>query len=113
MSAEDYQRAIDFKSVSGSALPAGRDLDAGEISALVKLCQRDHTNAGARDTAIIGLLATCGLRRSELVNLDTGDIDTESGKLTIRSGKGNKPRTVYATNSALAALADWLAIRGQ
>jgi integrase/recombinase XerD len=35
-----------------------------------------------------------GLRRSELVRVDVGDLDTGRGLLTVRKGKGNKDRVV-------------------
>ena len=44
--------------------------------------------------------------------VDVENFETESGKIIIRGGKGNKDRTVYATNGALDALLDWLAVRG-
>ncbi len=65
-----------------------------------------------RDAAILGVLATCGVRRAELVTIDRVDMDTDSGKIVIRGGKGGKDRTVYASNGALEALGDWLAVRG-
>jgi integrase len=64
-----------------------------------------------RDAAIIGLLYTCGLRRAELVALDVDDVDTETGRLLVRAGKGRKQRTVYAQGGALRALLDWIAQR--
>jgi integrase/recombinase XerD len=112
MSAEDYQRAADVDGIHNQTLPAGRDLDSGEIRALVKVCMTDGTSAGARDAAIIGVLATGGLRRSEVVKLDFGDFDTSTGKLTIRGGKGGKDRTVYVTDGTQAAVEDWLVERG-
>jgi integrase len=113
MSAEDYQRAVDVQNIKGETVPAGRELSTGEILALVNVCKADKTPAGVRDAAIIGLLYTCGLRRAELVALDVGDVDVETGRLLIRSGKGRKQRTVYAQGGALRALTDWLTIAGQ
>jgi integrase/recombinase XerD len=37
--------------------------------------------------ALIGLLAVTGMRGSEAMSLDRGDLDTEAGVLTIRSAK--------------------------
>jgi len=93
-------------------LPAGRDLSFGEIKALADVCMKDDSAAGVRDAAIIGVLATCGVRRAELVGIDLADFDTGSGRMVIRGGKGNKDRTVYAANGAQAALIDWLSFRG-
>ena len=40
------------------------------------------------------LLYACGLRRSELLNLQPGDIDSKRGLVIIRQGKGRKDRIV-------------------
>ena len=112
LTAEDYQRAIDIQHVKSETLPRGRDLDEGEIMALARACMNDGSPAGVRDAAIIGILATCGLRREELVNLAFSDFESGSGRISIRSGKGRKDRTVYAAGGALAALHDWLELRG-
>ncbi|MEO8392856.1 MAG: site-specific integrase, partial [Chloroflexota bacterium] len=112
MSAEDYQRAVDLENIKAETLPAGRDLSFGEIKALADVCMADSSPAGVRDAAIIGVLATCGVRRAELAHIAREDFDEESGKIAIRGGKGNKDRTVYAAHGKRAALLDWLGIRG-
>ncbi len=109
MSADDYQRAVDLKRITGETLPAGRELNPGEIQALMQACQDDPGPAGARDAAIVGVLYSCGLRRAEVVGLDLADFG--SGKLIIR-GKRSKQRTAYVEGGALDALTDWLAVRG-
>jgi integrase len=110
MSAEDYHRAANVKSIKGETLPAGRELSQGEILALVQVCKSDtKTSSGVRDAAIIGLLYTCGLRRAEIVALNREDFDAASGKLMVKAGKGRKQRTVYVLGGALRALTDWLA----
>jgi site-specific recombinase XerD len=111
MTAEDYQRAADLKAVTGETIPAGRELTAGEILALMAGCENDPSPAGARDAAIIGLMYTGGLRREEVITLDLANYDPESGRLVIL-GKRQKERTAYLINGAADALADWLAIRG-
>jgi integrase/recombinase XerD len=113
ISAEDYQRAVDIKNVKGETIPSGRDLKAGEFLALSHACYDDESAAGVRDSAIIGILYTTGLRRSELVELQLSDFDADTGKLTIQRGKGRKSRTVYVSNGALDALLDWIIIRGE
>jgi site-specific recombinase XerD len=111
MSAEEYQRAADLASVTGSTIPAGRELTPGEIMALMASCETDLTLAGARDAAIIALMYTCGLRREEVVSVDLKDYEPETGKLVIL-GKRNKQRTAYLINGAAGAMADWLDVRG-
>lgn len=108
ITAEAYQRAIDVRNVPNHVLPAGRELSAGELSALVEICKGDASPAGMRDAAIIGLLYTCGLRRSEVVEIHHHDFHAETGRIVIRKGKGRKQRTVYVTGGALRALKAWI-----
>lgn len=112
MSAEDYARAADVPVVKSSELLKGRALNSGEIIALMQTCAGDASPAGARDAAIVAILYGCGLRRSELVKLDLADFNLGSGGLTIRAGKGRKDREVYLPQGAIAAVADWVAMRG-
>ncbi len=51
-------------------------------------------------------------QRSEIIALHVADYDADTGALTIRRGKGRKPRVCYATNGSADALADWLTVRG-
>jgi integrase len=113
MNAEDYQRAVDLEGVKVNTLPAGRDLAEGEVLALVKACIRDDSAAGYRDAAIIGLLSGGGLRRAELVKLQLEQFDADTGTIAVKHGKGGKERSVPVANGTLAALADWLDLRGQ
>ena len=112
MSAEDYQRAADLKTIKGERLPRGRALSHGEIRALFDVCVKDGSSAGARDAAILAVLYGAGIRRSECAALMMENFDTESGALTVRSGKGRKDRITYATNGSLDALLAWIEVRG-
>ena len=62
----------------------------------------------ARDYCILTLFLNCGLRISELIGLDTGDIQDDALRVL---GKGNKVRIVYLNDACKAALADYLAVR--
>ena len=112
MTAEDYHKAASVESVNGETIPAGRELSAGEIAALLGSCENDKTPAGSRDAAIIAIMYGAGLRREEIVNLDLSDYDQESGRLVV-SGKRRKDRTAYLLNGASHHLNDWLDIRGR
>jgi len=111
MSAEEHARAADIKNLPNNALPAGRDLTPGEIRAMIAVCEDDRTAAGARDAAVIAILWV-GLRRAEVASLAYEDYEPELGRITILHGKGNKQRQTYLDAGAMAALADWLAVRG-
>ena len=64
----------------------------------------------ARDYCIITLFLNCGMRLSELVNINIKDIDFNDCKLNV-IGKGNKERTIYLNNACLKAINSYLAIR--
>src|SRR3990170_2257495 len=79
--AEDYHRAVSVDNVSGDTLPAGRELSGGEILALMTGCMDVPDPAGIRDAALIALLYSCGLRRTEIVSLEFSDYDPDKGRL--------------------------------
>ena len=110
LSAEEYQRAVDLEPVRGSSLPAGREVDLGELSALLRACS-DASTGGARDCALLALLYVGGLRRAEVAALDAAAYSAAEGSLRVL-GKGNKERMVRLNDAAKAALDAWIAIRG-
>ena len=112
MNSDEYQWAVDFELVRAEKpdQAAGRALGMGEIMALVASCA-DGSAQGHRDAAILAVAYACGLRRSEIVNLDLEHFSAGAGVLTV-AGKGGKTRTVPIQNGARGALGDWLAVRG-
>lgn len=67
---------------------------------------------GRRDLAILRLLHDLGLRRGEAVALDLADVDLPTFAVQI-VGKGKtEPARVTLSGPARAALADWIAARG-
>ncbi|MCL2094600.1 tyrosine-type recombinase/integrase [Candidatus Saccharibacteria bacterium] len=63
-----------------------------------------------RDQAILQLLFSSGLRVSELVALDRGQINLERREFVVR-GKGDKDRPVFLSPSAAETISDYLATR--
>ena len=61
-----------------------------------------------RDYCILTFFLNCGLRISELVGLDLGDIQDDALRVL---GKGNKVRIVYLNDACKDALRDYLAVR--
>jgi integrase len=112
MTADDYDRAVDVRNVSGTRLPRGRLVTEAEVAALMRICADDPTPGGARDAALIALLRGTGLRRAEVVTLNLADYDSLTGAITVRADKGQKDRVVYAPSGTRAALDDWITVRG-
>ena len=63
-----------------------------------------------RDTAMIELFYSSGLRLSELVSVNLGDIDMADAALRV-TGKGDKTRVVPVGTQAREAVAYWLRVR--
>ena len=61
----------------------------------------------SRDRAILELLFSAGLRVSELVSIDREKLNFKSGELSVR-GKGGKIRVVFISDTAAAALEEYL-----
>lgn len=64
-----------------------------------------------RDSAIVHVLAYCGLRVSELCNLLLEDVEFPRNLLHVRSGKGDKDREVVLEDRTRAALDRYLTER--
>lgn len=48
-----------------------------------------------RDKAVILIIADTGLRRSEVIRLNWGDFNVETGLIKVKAGKGGKDRSVF------------------
>jgi integrase/recombinase XerC len=64
-----------------------------------------------RDTAMVELFYSSGLRLAELIALDVRDINPRDPLLTV-TGKGSKDRQVPIGRCALQAIERWLQVRG-
>lgn len=111
LSSESWERIRDVKPPAGSRLPAGRNIGTGEKVALLRAVAGDDGPTGRRDAAILALFMGTGMRRKELATLALADLDMASGR-GVLIGKGDKAREFFPAPGALAALMDWLAIRG-
>jgi integrase/recombinase XerD len=58
------------------------------------------TAIGLRDRALMETLYATGIRHREVWNLDLYNIDLETGRLTVRQGKGGHDRVVPLTENA-------------
>jgi site-specific recombinase XerD len=86
-------------------------LDAAELDAL--LAAPDLTRwEGRRDRALLTLAAQTGLRLSELIGLNSGDLQLGAGAHVRCTGKGRKQRCVPLTTPTAAVLRTWIQERG-
>lgn len=94
------------KLVSSSRLPRKlpRVPTMEEINGLLNTDMPDSAAFPERDRAIFELLYGCGLRNSELVGVELGDIEEANGVILVR-GKGKKQRYVPLEGAAAEALA--------
>jgi len=80
-----------------------------EVEAKAILDQPDTGNIyGLRDRLVLEIFYSCGLRRSELLNLCVYDIDFNRNTLSIRKGKGQKDRVVPLGDRVLFWLKEYL-----
>ena len=86
-------------------------LTAQESQALIDAPTQDRWE-GRRDRAMLILTLQAGLRVSELVAVNCGDVTLGTGGHVRVEGKGRKQRAVPLTTQAKAVLAVWLAERG-
>ena len=68
---DEYMRVKLIKRVNSHKLPVGRELKQKEIKKMLACCKRDKDTLGVRDAAIIAVMLSTGLRRTEVVGLST------------------------------------------
>lgn len=82
------------------------------VQKLLNTARSQRPSKAVRDTAIIRLLFSCGLRRGEIASLDICHVDLAAGTLQVM-GKGRTEReSITLVPNAKEALASWMEIRG-
>lgn len=69
-------------------------------------------NSGLRDRAMLELVYACGLRASELINLEINDLNLDVGYVRCR-GKGGKERVVPLGHYAREFIQQYLTVRAK
>ncbi len=77
---------------------------------LLNVASDEDSRNSQRDYAITTLFLNCGMRLSELVNINIKDIQFDECKMTV-IGKGNKERTVYLNKACMKAIEAYLEVR--
>lgn len=83
--------------------------DTDTIRALLDTCKADFQ--GLRDRAAMLTLLDTGARAQELLDLNLDDLDAVTGEVSIRQGKGRKPRKVYIGQRTRKAVRSYLKAR--
>jgi site-specific recombinase XerD len=99
--AENYipqQVRFDMPRLEHKRLPV---LTADQLKQIVKACN-------TRDKAIILFMVDSGLRRAEVIKLNWGDVDMQSGLVRVRQGKGKKDRSAVIGATTRRALLAYL-----
>ena len=81
-----------------------------ESKKLLETASDEESRNSSRNFAMLTLFLNCGMRLSELVNINISDIDFSNYKLNV-IGKGNKERTIYLNEACIKALKSYLADR--
>ena len=103
---------FDAVSAPRSAKKLPSTLSVDEVGSLLDTDSAGDAPDMRRDTAILELFYSSGLRLSELSQLDHDTIDLEQGEVRV-VGKGNKERIVPVGRKARQALQSWLSVRDQ
>lgn len=81
-----------------------------DVERLLACCERSRL-AGARDYAMLILLARLGLRSVEVARLELSDLDWRAGELVVR-GKARRQDQLPLPGDVGEALAAYLSVRG-
>ena len=87
----------------GKRMPKYLTLDESKKLLNVTIADESDNENNIRDYAIITLFLNCGMRLSELVNINIKDITFSECKLNV-IGKGNKERIIYLNKACMNAI---------
>jgi len=91
----------------GKALP--KAVSVAEVEALLAQPAQRNTPEAKRDQAMLELLYATGMRVSELVSLNVGDVDLNPETAQVRClGKGSRERLIPIHPKAVAILREYL-----
>ncbi len=85
---------FDMPKLAKKRLPV---LSTEQLQQIVRACN-------VRDRAIVLFMVDSGLRRAETIKLNWGDVDMQTGLVTVRRGKGGKARSAVVGATTRRAL---------
>jgi len=89
----------------GKSLP--KPISISQVRLLLEQPSKRSTPEAKRDKAMLELLYASGMRVSELVSLNLGDVDLENGYVRCL-GKGNKERVIPIAPQAALSVAEYV-----
>lgn len=89
----------------GKSLP--KAISQKQVEQLLEQPGKRSTPEAKRDQAMLELMYASGMRVTELVSLNTGDVDMEGGSVRC-FGKGSKERMIPLHDQAVTALREYL-----
>lgn len=90
----------------------GRAISPEELLLILRSLEHEDVWRMARDRALVAILATTGVRVSELCNMMLSDLDLTTGWISISMTKNGSPHRVPVAQSVRPYLSEWLEHRG-
>lgn len=110
---DDAARIRAVRAPRGTRLPAGRNVSMTERNRIIAATAATPGPHAVRDTAMLAVAMTTGLRIAELAGLRMADVTVDGTAIRLRiTGKGRHERTNILRNGQRAALSAWLSVRG-
>lgn len=85
-------------------------LEDEDIERLIDACEDSPT--GVRDRALISIMVATGVRVSEALAIQLGDLDLDRRRLHVRRGTSCQERIAWVHPDARASVRKWLRHRG-
>ena len=82
-------------------------MPSDQVARLIKVLSEQ--DAGGRDQLLFYLLASTGIRVGTAVALEVEDVNLETGRLLLRSMKGDQPSSAWLDKQAVQLLESYLA----
>jgi integrase/recombinase XerD len=113
LKAEDLMHIKSVKRAPGKLEPTGRSLSSKELKRLFMSCKKDKSITGIRDNALLAVMVTTGLRRTEVASLEMSDYDNKARQLLASKTKGNKDRVCSLPAATRMLLDKWIYERSE
>lgn len=84
-----------------------RTLSRREVETLLAAPGETDTHKALRDRALLELLYASGMRVSEIVSLEQGDVDLANGHVKVSGRNSSKPRVIPIAPRATRALSEY------